>query len=185
MADNSSMPVPRYSVWQAVNAALALSMRAIEEVRAIAKLPPGKDGKDGEAGQKGDPGVAGRDGEPGQPGKDAPRVIVRGVYDPTQTYADLNVVVLDGSSWIARVKTPTTAPGEGGDWLLLAGRGKRGERGEHGPSGRQGIMGNDAPRIRSWRKDGYKAIPVLSDGTEAVALDLREFFEIYHSESVR
>lgn len=44
-----TLPAPRYSIWQAVSAALALATRALEETRALSREP----------GPKGDPGVPG------------------------------------------------------------------------------------------------------------------------------
>lgn len=83
----SNLPAPRYSLWQAVSAALATALRALEEVRALSRQPgppgergePGEmgqtghgglDGKDGVQGERGLDGKAGRDGQPGVPGRD-------------------------------------------------------------------------------------------------------------------
>lgn len=48
MAD-TALPQPRYTIWQAITAALSLAMRAMEEVRELAARPmvPGPKGKDG------------------------------------------------------------------------------------------------------------------------------------------
>jgi hypothetical protein len=153
--------------------------------------PPGRDGangvdgKDGAPGERGEAGLAGRDGDVGPPGKDAPRMVLRGVYDPAESYDELNIVTLDGSTWMAKGDSPDHAPGAGSGWMLLAGRGRRGEKGERGEQGRVGVAGRDAPVIVGWRKEGYSAVAVMSDGTEAAPLDVREFFEAYHSEAVR
>src|SRR5262245_66432371 len=59
-------PKPSYTVWEAISASLALGMRALEEVRALARAP-GPPGRDGEAGRD---GVDGRDGKDGRDGRD-------------------------------------------------------------------------------------------------------------------
>ncbi len=48
----SDLPSPKYSLWQCLAAALALATRALEEVRALARLP----------GPQGKQGIPGRDG---------------------------------------------------------------------------------------------------------------------------
>jgi collagen type III alpha len=73
-----SIPKPQYTVWQAVAVAMAAAKRALEEVRALSRIPgppgePGPEGKRGprgEAGEKGNPGDVGRQGLAGLPGKD-------------------------------------------------------------------------------------------------------------------
>ena len=52
---------------------------------------------------------------------------------------------------------------------------ERGERGERGPA---------APRIVDWQLelDGYRAIPILSDGTRGAPLPVLPFFDQYHAE---
>jgi hypothetical protein len=66
-------------------------------------------------------------------------------YDPSKLdYQELDVVVLNGSSFAARKDNPGPCPSEG--WQLIASAGKRGERGEAGPRGERGLPG---PSIRS------------------------------------
>ena len=48
----SDLPSPKYSLWECLAAALALATRALEEVRALARLP----------GPQGKQGIPGRDG---------------------------------------------------------------------------------------------------------------------------
>jgi hypothetical protein len=64
-----------------------------------------------------------------------------------------------------------SAPGKRGQ------QGPRGERGERGPSA--------APIINSWQidRERYRATPLMSDGSEGPALELRPLFEQYHMES--
>lgn len=50
--------VPQYTAWEAINTALALAARAIEEVRSVARTPgpKGEDGQDGKPGMEGPTG---------------------------------------------------------------------------------------------------------------------------------
>jgi hypothetical protein len=104
---------------------------------------------------------------------------VRSTYKPGECYTRLDIVALNGGAFIARHDDPGDCPG-GGWQLMSAGRrgqqGARGERGERGPSG---------TIINSWRidRERYRATPLLSDGSEGPALELRPLFEQYHMES--
>lgn len=120
-------------------------------------------------------------------GRDGRSPEVRGTWRADGEYDQLDIVALNGSSFIARTNNPGPCPGEG--WQLLVtrgGRGKDGEqglRGEQGPRGERGDKGEAAPRLTSWRIDrqGYRAIAKMSDGSEH-ALELRELFEQFHNE---
>src|SRR6187455_1426419 len=48
----SDLPAPKYTLWECITAALALATRALEEVRALSRLP-GPQGKQGEPGRDG------------------------------------------------------------------------------------------------------------------------------------
>jgi hypothetical protein len=76
----------------------------------------------------------------GADGKDGRTLRLRGTYDPNgRTYCRRDVVMLNGSSFVALRDDPGPCPGE--DWQLVASAGKRGqqglkgERGERGPAG--------------------------------------------------
>ena len=65
------VPPPTYTLWQCVGTALALSRRAIEEIRALSRLPgppgePGPVGRQGPVGPDGSRGIAGAQGPPGR-----------------------------------------------------------------------------------------------------------------------
>lgn len=112
------MTKPKFTVWDAINAALALSAKALEEIRKLAR----------------EPGPAGADGKDGAPGKDGTGVddwtvdfeddgridvmrfwnqgkivkeirrktkmmLYRGVVDAAKTYEPGDVVTWGGSSW--------------------------------------------------------------------------------------
>jgi hypothetical protein len=121
-------------------------------------------------------------------GRDATTPQVRGTYKPGEQYKKLDVVALTGGSFIARKDDPGPCPGPG--WQLLVSRGKTGDRGQPGPRGPQGERGErgepgeSAPEILGWRidRENFRAIPVMSDGDDGPALELRGLFEQFHSE---
>jgi len=107
-------------------------------------------------------------------GRDGNSITVRGTFDETAEYRCLDVVALNGGSFIARKDAPGPCPGSG--WQLLASQGKRGvsgARGERGPTGLSGAT------IRDWKIDRarYVATPLMSDGREGPPLELRGLFE--------
>jgi hypothetical protein len=119
----------------------------------------------------------------GRNGVDGITPIVRGTFKASETYQRLDIVAYNKGSFIARQDDPGPCPGDG--WQLLTSYGKRGERGEQGPRGErgpQGERGERAPSIVSWRIDraSYLAVPVMSDGLEGPALQLRSLFEEYN-----
>jgi Collagen triple helix repeat (20 copies) len=59
-----SVPVPQYTLVDGLATCLALARRALDEVRALARVP----GPEGKRGPKGDAGDRGERGEPGKPG---------------------------------------------------------------------------------------------------------------------
>jgi hypothetical protein len=96
---------------------------------------------------------------------------IRGTYDPKEGYCANDMVARDGGTFVAKRNNPGPCPGT--DWQLMARQGSRGIAGERGAPGR------DALRIVSWKLDRqhYLAIPVMSDGKEGPALELRALFE--------
>jgi len=113
-------------------------------------------------------------------GRDGNSITVRGTFNVTAEYRRLDVVALNGGSFIGLKDAPGPCPGSG--WQLLASQGKRGvagargERGERGPKGDPGLSG---VTIRDWKIDRarYVATPVMSDGREGPPLELRGLFE--------
>jgi chitodextrinase len=106
----------------------------------------------------------------GAPGKSP---VVRGTFDPSTEYGQLDVVALDGSSFIALRDQPGPCPGA--NWQLVASCGCSGLMGERGEHGR-------VATIVSWQIDRstYAATPILSDGSEGAPLQLRELFHRGH-----
>ena len=123
-------------------------------------------------------------------GQDGATPRVRGLWGEKvePPYQALDIVALNGGSFIARKDNPGPCPGDG--WQLLASQGKpggqgkpgaAGERGERGPAGAKGEPG---PRLVSWRIDcdSFRAFARMADGTESEALDLLPLFTKYHVE---
>jgi hypothetical protein len=92
-------------------------------------------------------------------------------------YRSLDVVMINGSSFVALKDSPGACPGD--DWHLLASRGSRGNRGLNGERGFTGLRGERAPTIETWEVDRtrYVATPVMSDGSKGPPLELRVLFE--------
>ena len=122
-------------------------------------------------------------------GKDAAQFTIRGTYSEGETYRRLDIVALNGSSFIARADPPGVCPGDGWQLIASAGRpgrpGPRGETGERGERGAIGQAGERAAEIIGWKLDvdRYRATPILSDGSEAPALQLRALFEQFQTEA--
>jgi hypothetical protein len=107
-------------------------------------------------------------------------VNIRSTFDANADYRRLDVVALNGGSFIALKDAPSACPGP--DWQLLARPGKRGaagEKGERGEPGPQGAPGLSGATICDWKIDRacYVATPVMSDGCDGPPLELRGLFE--------
>jgi Collagen triple helix repeat (20 copies) len=113
---------------------------------------------------------------------------VRGLWSEAEAYRALDIVALNGGSFIARRDEPGICPGDG--WQLLASQGRNGKAGEPGAAGKagdrgpQGIKGDPGPRVVSWRLDreAFQAFARMADGTESEPLDLLPLFLKYHAE---
>jgi len=135
---------PKYTFWEGLNVAIQLGQRALEEIRALARLPgpAGKDGKDG---------VSARDitVECSEDGvflcimreniKERTRLPIpmdRGVYRSDKSYCAGDGVTWGGSFWIAQKET-SEKPGENGSWRLAVKKGRDGKDAEtpRGPVG--------------------------------------------------
>jgi hypothetical protein len=163
---SESIPKPRYTIWQGLSMAIALSLRAIEEIRALAREP-------GPPGEKGEPGTNGQNGKQGENGKDGfsvddikfeldgdrtivlrfvrdgvtkeigrarfPVALYRGIYADGQ-YEQGDMVTFDGGIWHCN-KATTTGPGNGHPAWKLACRAGR--------NGKDGLPGKSAPKPSS------------------------------------
>jgi hypothetical protein len=99
-------------------------------------------------------------------------------WDAESRYARNDMVLKDGSLWIARRFTQES-PGESPDWGLCAHRGKKGDKGERGerglpgapgaegkrgPRGERGLPGAGVPALIEVRATERAIIFVLDDG---------------------
>lgn len=86
-----------------------------------------------------------------------------GTYDPEAEIRRLDVVALNGGSFVALRDNPGECPGDG--WQLLAGRGKPGQavKGDPGPPG---DPGRDAAEIVGLYRDGDEIVATFADGRE-------------------
>ncbi len=94
--------VPKYTAWEAINAALAVGMRALEEIRTLKRIP-----------------VKGERGEAGPAGK---LPIVRAWED--RVYYEGEVVSYDGGAYQA--SRDTGRPPLGDDWTCIVSAGRNG-----------------------------------------------------------
>jgi hypothetical protein len=119
---------------------------------------------------------------------------LRGAYRSDQDYDRMDVVTLDGSSYIARQGIPGPCPSEG--WRILASAGAAGAQGIRGPKGDRGPAGETGPQgkagapgapIAGWRVDptNYSAFPIIADGKQGPALELRALFQQFFDEMSR
>jgi hypothetical protein len=115
-------------------------------------------------------------------GLDGRSLDVHGLFDADATYKRLDIVALNGGSFIAKKDDPGPCPGAG--WQLIASQGKSGQKGERGERGLQGLPGMSMV-IASWQIDraNYIAVPIMSDGREGPPLELRGLFDQFHLEA--
>jgi hypothetical protein len=111
------------------------------------------------------------------PGRSAKSPRVRGTYAADAQYEALDIVALEGGSFIARKDDPGICPGARWQSLSMPGeKGPPGPRGEKGPKGERGPSG---PMIANWEIDrvNYRAHAIMSDGSNGGTLELRGLFE--------
>lgn len=77
----------------------------------------------------------GRDGADGRDGQDAKPFTIRGTWLEINKYQALDVVALNGASFVAKRDEPGPCPGDG--WQMMASQGKRGHAGERGQAGKE------------------------------------------------
>lgn len=107
---------------------------------------------------------AGRDGEPGNSFR------VRGTWDAGNDYLALDVVALNGSSFIAKLDDPGPCPG--GGWQLIAAVGKAGRPGEKGPPGQKGDIGRPGAPVLSLNVDEQGMLTLTNGDGSIVNCDL-------------
>jgi hypothetical protein len=113
-------------------------------------------------------------------GVDGKPIRHRGEFAAEVEYREHDAVLVGGSSFVALRDNPGDCPGSG--WQLLAAAGRDGKDGATGRRGERGLIGptgEPAATITGWRVDraSYTATPLLSNGQEGAALELRGLFE--------
>ncbi len=105
-----------------------------------------------------------------------------GTYNAHKTYEELDVVALDGATFISKRYDPGICPGEG--WQLLARQGKRGQRGERGPMGAKGDQGPTImPKLVNSKIDENYNLTLLRSDNSLEIIPLRENFERFFAET--
>jgi hypothetical protein len=98
-------------------------------------------------------------------------IVVRGTYDAEAEYRSLDVVALNGGSFVALRDAPGECPGEG--WQLITSPGKRGQKGEDGGRGLPGDpgrKGDPGPALIAAVVDGEGMLTLTrEDGVEITA----------------
>jgi hypothetical protein len=127
--------LPKYSIWEAVNAALRAGTKALEEVRTLARQP-GPKGKDGlgfddmDFAQTGDRSFVlrfSRGGEVKEYPLTVPSMIDRGVFKAGAQYDCGDAVSWAGSLWIAQRATSEKPDGPSSGWRLAVKKGRDGK----------------------------------------------------------
>lgn len=149
----AKLPPPRYTIWQALSAAIALAKHALEEARKAASNsgPPGPPGlgfddfKVEQENERNFKFVFARGDQRKEFEFNIPVAIYRGVYREG-TYERGDIVTWAGSAWLCDAEKTTEKPATK-DWKLFVKRGldgkdgKDGDRGPQGPKGDPGLNG--------------------------------------------
>lgn len=183
-------PPPRYTMWQAIAAAIRLATRAIEEARAAAQKPArvprvaewqaGVHYEGAAVTHAGSSWQAVRDTGTEPPGEDwlclaergtdARTPALRGAWKVEGAYQRLDVVISGGSSFIALCDAPGACPGD--DWQMIARSGRAGPPGPPGPPGERGWPGPPGVSATAFDVDADGLLTLrLSDGS-ALTCDL-------------
>lgn len=91
---------------------------------------------------------------------------VRGMWNAATAYRAMDVVALNGSSFVALADDPGPCPGEG--WRLIASQGNRGKPGEAGPRGERGPPGRG---VAAAAIDDQGVLTLTHDDGTTVACD--------------
>jgi collagen triple helix repeat protein len=97
----------------------------------------GGQGPTGPQGDKGETGATGAQGPAGPQGEHGDGFNYRGQFDPSGTYATYDVVVFNGSSYLATAPT-SGAPDSDPSWTLIVSKGDTGAPGANGQPGAPG-----------------------------------------------
>ncbi len=125
-------PLPKYTVWEAINVAISLGMRCIEEIRTIANRPPPRDGfgfDDLSVSYDGERTISlkfEKGGDVKEFPFQLPIPIYRGVFSEESVYEKNDVATWGGSIWIAMEETPGHP--RDGKWKLAVKAGRDGRK---------------------------------------------------------
>lgn len=103
-------------------------------------------------------------------GADGRSLNPRRLYAPAEEYKHLDVVALNGGSFVALKDDPGPCPGEG--WMLLTQQGKRGEKGERGDKGDRGERGVPGEPIVAAAIDENGMLTLINGDGSKVQCDL-------------
>lgn len=106
---------------------------------------------------------------PGRDGEDGRSMTIRGTWSAADVYARLDVVALNGASFVARRDDPGPCPGEG--WQMIAAQGKRGNPGEAG-KGLRGEPGKAGPPVAAMSVDDDGMLTLVNADGSRVQCDL-------------
>lgn len=103
----------------------------------------------------------------GRNGQDGRSFAIRGTWSAEADYATLDVVALNGATFVARRDAPGECPGDG--WQLMSAQGKRGKEGE---PGRRGEVGKAGPSLIEATVDDQGLVRLRNADGTVVFLDL-------------
>lgn len=109
-------------------------------------------------------------GADGRDGTDGRGFRVRETWAETETYSALDVVALNGASFVARRDDPGPCPGDG--WQLIAAQGKRGQPGERGMKGDKGERGDCGLPVVAMSIDASGMLALTNGDGSIVVCDL-------------
>lgn len=95
----------------------------------------------------------------------APGVVTRGVWSANKSFAEGDLALHEGSTWLALRANKGKQPGEAGsqqDWQIFAAEGPEGARGPAGPEGKSSIFATG--KVRERFCDGSSEFPYTSGG---------------------
>lgn len=106
----------------------------------------------------------------GRDGLDGRSFYIKGTYKEGGDYRALNVVVLNGGSFVAKRDDPGPCPGDG--WQLMASQGKQGKPGERGQAGQKGDRGEPGPAVVSVDMDAEGLFRLTNADGSVIDADL-------------
>lgn len=106
----------------------------------------------------------------GADGKDGASFNPRRLWNAEENYSRLDVVALNGGSFVALKDDPGPCPGEG--WMLIAQPGKRGEKGDRGEKGEKGDRGLAGAPVTGLTNDKEGVLTLTNGDGSKVQCDL-------------